>query len=186
MEAPALITHHRRPFLLPVWLSMLAIVIAIGVAAVVYRSAKTTVVVLVRPVEKEVGTIDDPPLSNEGEQRAARLAKMFGETSAAGRLNAIYVSAARRAQQTAAPLANVLGTRPIVVPVNDVKGTASRVMREHEGGTVLIVGTSENVSQLLRTLSGHDAPMRADDDTDTVFVVSIPTFGDSNVLRLRY
>ena len=186
MEAPALVNRHRRPFLLPVWLSMLAAVIAIGVAAMVYRSAKITVVVLVHPVDKEVGTIDDPPLSSEGEQRAQRLAHLFGDTAAAGRLNAIYASDSRRAQQTAAPLANLLDTRPVLVPVKDVRGTAARVVREHEGQSVLIVDTSENVSQLLRTLSGRDVAVAGDDESDTVFVVSIPTFGESNVLRLRY
>ena len=65
MEAPA-VTRYRRPFLAPVWLTMLAVVFALAVAFVIYRSATTTVVVLVRPVEKEAGTIDDPPLSPEG------------------------------------------------------------------------------------------------------------------------
>ena len=111
---------------------------------------------------------------------------MFGQTVAAGRLSAIYVSEARLAQQTAAPLAERLATHPVVVPVNDVKGTAARVLREHEGGTVLIIGTSASVPQLLRALSGHDMPATGDAEYDTVFVISIPTFGDSNVLRLRY
>jgi len=74
MEAPAVINRHRRPFLLPVWLSFAA-VFALFVAALVtffiYRSATTTTVVLLaRHAEKEVSSIQDPPLSAEGEQRA--------------------------------------------------------------------------------------------------------------------
>ncbi len=185
MEPPA-ITRSRRPFLAPVWLSMLAVLVAILVAVMVYRAATTTVVVLVRPVEKEIGTIEDPPLTPEGEQRAQRLARMFGESAGAGRLSAIYVSEARLAQQTAAPLADRLAMRPIVVPVNDVKGTAARVLREHEGGTALVIGTSNSVPQLLLALSGRDIPAVRDDEYDTVFIISIPTFGDTNVLKLRY
>ena len=60
MEPPAITPRRRRPFLAPVWLTMLAAVIAIGVAIVVYRSATTTTVLLLGPVEKEAGTIDDP------------------------------------------------------------------------------------------------------------------------------
>ncbi len=78
---------------------MLAVVIALIVAFFIYSSATTTVVVLVRPVEKEAGTIDDPPLSPDGEQRAERLAEMLGEKTGVGRIDAIYVSDARHAQQ---------------------------------------------------------------------------------------
>lgn len=185
MEPPA-ITRQRRPFLAPVWLSMLAAVIAICVAVAVYRSATTTLVIVVRPVEKEIGTINDPPLSDEGEQRAQRLAKMFGDTGPSGRLDAIYVSETRRGQQTAAPLAERLGRHPVVVPVDDIKGTASRVLREHEGGAVLVIGTTENVPQLLRALSGRDVAAAPGDDVDTIFLVSVPTYGDPSVLRMKY
>jgi broad specificity phosphatase PhoE len=185
MEPPA-ITRQRRPFLAPVWLSFLAFLVAIGVAFAVYRSATTTVVVLARPVEKELGTIADPPLSPEGEQRSQRLAQMFGDASGVGRLDAIYVSDVRRAQQTAAPLAERLGKRPVVVPANDVKGTAARVMREHEGGTVLVIGSSNSVPQLLRELSGLEIAPVTEDEHDTLYVVSVPSFGRANVLRLKY
>ncbi len=184
MEPPAITPRRRRPFLVPVWLSMLAVVIAIGVAIIVYRSATTTVVLLVGPVEKDVGTIDDPPLSPDGEQRSQRLARMFGDSR--GALSAIYVSQTRVAQQMAGPLAERLGLHPIVVPVNNVKDMANRALREHEGSTVLLIGTSAAVPQLLKSLSDREVSAPKDDEHDSVFVVSIPTFGDTSVLRLRY
>jgi phosphohistidine phosphatase SixA len=186
MEPPA-ITRHRRPFLVPVWLtmlSMLAVVVAIGIAIIVVRTATTTTVVLVGPVEKDVGTIDDPPLSTDGEQRAQRLARMFGESPTG--LSAVYVGQTRVAQQTAAPLAERLHLHPIAVPVNDAKATVSRMLHEHDGATVLLIGTSASLPPLLRALSGHDIAATKDDEYDSMFVVSIPTFGDSSVLRLRY
>ena len=112
MDPPA-ITRHRRPFLAPLWLTLLAVLVIGGMAVTFYRSATTTVILLVRPVEKEPGSIDDPPLSPEGEQRAQRLAQMFGDANASGRLDAIYVSDDRRAQQTAAPLAERLHRAPL-------------------------------------------------------------------------
>ncbi len=184
MEPPAITPRRRRPFLVPVWLSLLAVVIAIGVAIIVYRSATTTVVLLVGPVEKDAGTIDDPPLSPEGEQRAQRLARMLGESR--GSLSGIYVSQTRVAQQMAGPLAERLGLHPIVVPVNNVKEMTNRALREHEGGAVLLIGTSATTPQLLRSLSDRDVPAPKDDEYDSVFVVSIPTFGNTSVLRLRY
>ena len=190
MEAPAIINRHRRPFLLPVWLSFAA-VFALFVAAVVmffiYRSATTTtVVVLARHAEKVVSSIQDPPLSEEGEQRAERLAQMFGRGKGVGKIDAIYVSDARRTQQTAAPLAQRLGTQPIVVPAADTKGLVSRVMREHDGDTVLIVGHSNTVPQLIHELSDIDVPAIGDDEYDTLYVLSIPSFGHASVLRMEY
>lgn len=181
---PPVITRRRRPFLAPVWLTMLAVVIAIGIAIAIFRSATTTVVVLVGPAEKVVGTIDDPPLSTEGEQRAQQLAQMFGESR--GALNALYVTQTRGAQQTAAPLADRLGLHPILVPANDPGGTANRVLREHDGGTVMLVGANANVAQLLQELTGRDVTAAKDDESDTVFVISVPTFGDVSVLRMKY
>ena len=83
MDPPG-ITRHRRPFLAPVWLTLVAALVIGGVAVALYRSATTTVVLLVPPVEKEPGTIDDPPLSPEGEQRAQQLARMFGDVDGGG------------------------------------------------------------------------------------------------------
>jgi phosphohistidine phosphatase SixA len=183
---PPVITRHRRPFLAPVWLTLLAGVVAILAAVVVYRSATTTLVVLVRPVEKDIGTINDPPLSDEGEQRAQRLANMFGDKGSVGRVDAIYVSQSRRGEQTATPLADRLGKPAVVLPADDAKGMVSRVLREHEGGTVLVIGTSENVPQLLAALTRQTIAPAATDDVGTLFVVSVPTYGDSKVLRLKY
>ena len=185
MEAPA-VTRYRRPFLAPVWLTMLAVVFVLGIAFAIYRSASTTVVVLVRPAEKEAGTIDDPPLSPDGEQRAQTLAQMLGETSGVGRLNAIYVSDSRRAQQTIAPLADRLGKRPSVIPGGDVGAIASRLSRGHDGETVLFVGNDTSVPQLVHELTGVDVGRSTESEHDTLYVVSIPTFGRASVLRLRY
>jgi phosphohistidine phosphatase SixA len=185
MEAPA-VTRYRRPFLAPVWLTMLAVVFALVVAFVIYRSATTTVVVLVRPVEMEAGTIDDPPLSPEGEQRAERLAQMLGETTGIGRLDAIYVSDARRAQRVIAPLAERLGKHPEVVPGSDVGTIASRLTRGHDSQTVLFVGTPTNVPELVHELSGVDVGPGTEKEHDTLYVISIPTFGRASVLRLLF
>ena len=116
MEAPAIINRHRRPFLLPVWLTFAA-VFALFVAAVVaffiYRSATTTtVVVLARHAEKDLSSIQDPPLSAEGEQRAERLAQMFGRGKGAGRIDAIYVSDARGRSRLRHPWPNVSASSP--------------------------------------------------------------------------
>ena len=190
MEAPAVINRYRRPFFLPVWLSFAAVFglfVAAALAFVIYRSATTTtVVVLTRHAEKDLSSIQDPPLSPEGEQRAERLAQMFGRGKGVGRIDAIYVSDARRTQQTAAPLAERLGKEPIVVPAADTKGLVSRVMHEHEGGSVLIIGHSNTVPELIREFGDIDVPPISDDEYDTLYVLSVPSFGHASVLRMEY
>src|ERR1700751_403104 len=80
MEPPG-ITRHRRPFLAPLYLSVLAAAVLFALGWAFYTPATTTVVFLVHPGEKAPGAIADPPLSPEGEARAERLAYMFGDAN---------------------------------------------------------------------------------------------------------
>jgi broad specificity phosphatase PhoE len=185
MEAPA-ITRHRRPFLAPLWVTAALGLLVIAVAAAGYRSLTTTTVVLVRHAEKELSSIDDPPLAPEGELRAERLAQMFGKITGVGRLEAIYVSDTRRTQQTAAPLAARLRLEPIVLPGSEVDKIARRAMRDHRGGAVLIIGHSNTIPQIVKRLSGIDVAPIADDEFDAIYLVSVPTLGRASVLRLAY
>jgi len=186
MEPPA-VTRNRRPFLAPVWLTLLAVLFAFVVAFAVYRSATTIVVVLVSPVDKDAaGTIDDPPLSPDGELRAQRLAEMLGETTGVGRVDAIYVGATRRAQQEIAPLADRLNKKPEVLPQGDIGAIASRLTRGHDSQTVLYVGNSSTVAQLVHELSGVEVGPATQKEHDSLYVLSLPRYGQSKVLRLSY
>jgi len=185
MEAPA-ITRQRRPFLAPVWVMAALCVIAIGLALAIYRSLATTTVVLVRHAEKELGTIEDPPLAPEGEVRAERLATMFGKVTGVGRIAAIYVSDTRRTQQTAAPLAARLRLQPVILPGKDVAALANHAMHDHRGGAVLIVGHGNTIPQIVQRISGLEVPPMAEDEFDEIYVVSVPTLGKASVLRLEY
>ena len=184
MDPPA-ITRHRRPFLAPLWLTLLAIVVVGAGAVTFYRSATTTVVLLVRPVEKQPGSIDDPPLSPEGEQRAQRLAQMFSDAGAGGGLDAIYASDDRHAQQTAAPLAQRLHRAPQLFSAGDARTAAARVVREHAGGTVLVIGSGTTVPQMIHELNGVDVGAAAPGESDILYVVSVPSFGRAHLVRIR-
>ena len=185
MEAPA-ITRRRRPFLAPIWLPALAGVLAVALAIYAYRGVTTTTVVVVRHAEKALGTIDDPPLSPEGEQRSERLALIFGERTGAGHLDAIYVTNTRRTQQTAAPLAARLNLQPVVLTATDVAGTAAQMLKEHRGGTVLLIGHSNTLPQLVRELSGKLIEPIPDDDYGEIYVLSVPRFGRASLVRMEY
>jgi broad specificity phosphatase PhoE len=183
MEAPA-ITRYPRPFFAPLWMSLLAgaiVIAALGFA--VYRSVGTTVVILTRPAQQDPGTIADPPLSPEGEERAQRLARLFGDGAAAG-LDAIYVSEDRRAQQTAAPLGQRLHRVPVTFGAAAVRATAARLLHDHTGEAVLVIAGGGSFAQMLRALGGEDLSS-AQADPDIIYVISLPRFGRARLVRLR-
>ncbi|HYL70208.1 MAG TPA: phosphoglycerate mutase family protein [Candidatus Dormibacteraeota bacterium] len=185
MDPPG-ITRHRRPFFAPLWLTMLAVLVLGGVALSFYRSANTAVVLLTHPAEKEPGTISDPPLSPEGEQRAQQLAHMLGDSSDGLTPEGIYVSDDRRAQQTAVPLAQRLHRTPVVFKAADARATASRILREHPGGTVLVISSGSALTEIIHELSGADLAPAAARDADVLYLVSVPSFGRAHLVRLRY
>jgi broad specificity phosphatase PhoE len=184
MEAPG-ITRHRRPFLAPLWVTLLGVLLLAGIGWTFYRSGTTTVVFLVGPVEKDPGTIEDPPLSPEGEVRAQRLAQMFGG-SGSGRIDVIYESDDRRAQQTAAPLVERLHCAPVVFSGADTPALAARALREHAGGTLLVVATGPVLPLLIHELTGAAVPPAAPDEADLMYVVSVPHFGRAHLVRFRF
>jgi phosphohistidine phosphatase SixA len=183
MDPPA-ITRYRRPFFLaPLWLTFLGALLLAVLGYTVYRSAGITVVLLVRTTDKDPGTIADPPISAEGEDRAQRLAQIFGATAPA--VDAVYASGERRSQQMAAPVAARLGRAPIVLATGDPAAAASRVLREHSNGTVLVVAGGPGFGQLLHELADVDAGVAAQDEAGVLYLISIPTFGRTHVVRLK-
>ncbi len=181
---PAAIALRRRPFLAPIWLAVLLAVIAAVVAFEAYQSATITTIVVVQPAESALGSIQDAPLMLEGEQRAERLAQLFGSTAAPGRIMAIYVASTRRTQQTAAPLAARLGLQPIVVSAEDVGGTVNRVLSEHRGEAVMIV--SGTAWRLVGALTGAALAAPPTDDYGNIYIVSMPMVGSAGIVHLRY
>jgi hypothetical protein len=177
MEPPG-ITRHRRPFLAPLWLGLLAALAVAGVAWALYRSATITVVFLVRPPEKDPGSIADPPVSPEGEERAQRLARMFGASGAAGGVDAIY--------ETGVPLAEQLHRVPVVFKAADAGTAAVRAVHAHAGGTLVVIASAAALAQMVHELSGTELPASAPDEPDFVYVVSVPTYGHAHLSRIRF
>ena len=184
MEPPG-ITRHRRPFLVPLYVGVLVAVVLFALGWVFYSNATTTVVFLVHPVEKTPGSIDDPPLSPEGEARAERLAHMFGaETGAAARIDGVYESDDRRAHQTAAPLIERLHRAPVVFKTADARTTATRALHEHRGGTLLVVASGTALAEMVQELADVSLAPAAD-EADFIYVVSVPSIGRARLARFR-
>lgn len=187
-------SFQRRPFLTPIWLTVIAafgsiLVLCVAAATVwAWATAGSTTVIVIRHAEKDLSvSATDPPLDAAGAARAQLLANMFGDGRELGRLNAIYVSPALRNRLTAAPLAARLGLTVTVAPADDTESLARRALREHAGGRVLIVGHSDTVPKIVAALSGNSqVPEIADGEYGTMYIVAVPRIGRANLLRLNY
>jgi broad specificity phosphatase PhoE len=184
---------QRRPFLTPIWLfSLTALTALIGAAVLIFAAwlwitADSTVIIVIRHAEKVRDGSLDPPLNADGEARAELLARMFGDTRLPGHIDAIYVSPALRNRLTAAPLATRLGVTPTVEAADDPKGLARRVMREHSGGRILVVGHGDTVPDIVAALSGaKDIPPIGDLEYGTMYIITVPRIGSANFLRVNY
>jgi len=177
---------RRRPLLAPLLIPMLGILAAGAGIYWIGTWARTTVVVLVR--HAEAGTASnsgDPDLSRAGEKRAAGLGDLLADVLGPKKPDYLYSADTRRAEQTAAPIANQFKLPVNVLASSDWAGLAGRIKREHRGRTVVVVGYASTLPLVLGQLSGENVAM-AEDDFDSIYVVVMPSPGETRVLRLRY
>lgn len=122
-------------------------------------------VYIIRHLEKAAGT--DPALTPEGAARAEQLADMLGDKG----IKAVFATATRRAQQTAAPLATRLG-----VPVTSYKPDQVQALVDAvaaAGGPVLIVGHSNTVPDLVAAFGGAKPASIDEGSFGTIFLVGV-------------
>lgn len=140
------------------------------------------VVLLVRHAERaDTGTAaagTDPDLSPAGHARAEALARLLKDAS----ITAIYTTELKRTQQTAAPLASVLGLQPAVVPA--ARSADLVRMVGSTAGIVLVVGHSNTVPDLIAALGVKEPVAIADGEFDNLFVAV--GGAEATLLRLRY
>jgi 2,3-bisphosphoglycerate-dependent phosphoglycerate mutase len=179
------IRMRRRPLLAPLLLPLLAL-LAAGIAAFALSQwTRTTVVVLVRHAEAASSQTGDPDLSPGGESRAGRLGPFLQDALPAGEVDHLYAADTRRAQQTAASVANQFKLPINLLGSSDWAGLASRIRREHRGATVVVVGYAATLQGLASQLAGATVPLE-EDDFGSIFVVVLPSPGQPKLLRLRY
>jgi broad specificity phosphatase PhoE len=147
--------------------------------------ARTTVVVLVRHAEAGDSTTGDPDLSAAGEARVSRLGGFLGDVLGERNVDYLYAADTRRAQQTAAPVANEFKLPINLLASSDWDRLARRIKRDHRGKTVVVVGYATTLPGVLSQLSGESVAMR-DDEFDAIYFVIMPSPGETRVLRLRY
>ncbi len=162
--------------------------IAIGLAWF-FESQATTTVIFVRHAEKAATPAEDPPLSPAGRERAEELRRQLVEADVVAGVDVIYSTPYRRTLETARPLADALD-----LPIQrynpepeDYEAFMDRVVRENKGKIILIVGHSDTLPELIAEMgASKKVPPIADNEYDNIYIISIPWFGKTKTIRLRY
>jgi phosphohistidine phosphatase SixA len=171
---------RRRPLYSPLAFIIASILGLALVAGWAVASWGSTTVVLVRHAER-VPEGRDPELSEVGARHAQRLAELLEYSG----IVAIYVSEARRTQQTAAPLAAATGVNPQVVPADSHKRLLRRLKWRHGGDVVLVVGHSNTVPRIADGLGAEIGVVEAEEYSG-LWVISYSRLRGTRVLTLRY
>ena len=129
----------------------------------VHPVAAKHVIYVVRHFQKGEGA--DPSLTVEGAANAQRLAAMLKDKGIA----VIFATPTRRAMETAAPLAKLLGIR--VRPYDPSGFGQLAALAAAAGGPVLIVGHSNTVPSIVEYLGGARPSPLSDQDYGTLFEV---------------
>ena len=134
----------------------------------VSTAAAQSTIFIVRHAEKNENAGNDPDLSDAGRARAEALANALKDA----RITAIYATEFKRTQETAAPLAKALGLEVAKLPAKETAALVAK-LRDLHGGNALVVGHSNTVPQLIKSL-GIETPIKiADADYDNLFVVTL-------------
>ena len=160
--------------------------IAIGLAWF-FESQATTTIIFVRHAEKAAEPADDPGLSDAGRRRVAELTRQLADADVVEGINAIYTTPLRRSRETAEPLADRLNLPMNTYDVDDTEPVLERILKQHKGKIILVVAHSNTVPELIANLgASKNVPPIADDEYDNIYIISIPWFGKTKTIRLRY
>ena len=147
------------------------------------NAAPVTTVILVRHAQR-ASAEKDPPLAAEGEARAQALARVLRNSG----LTAIYTTTYLRTKQTAAPTAELLKVAPVAIEpgATFAADMAAKILAEHKGGTVLVVGHSNTTPQVMKALGIETVPKIEESEYDNLFVVTIVEGSEPRMFALRY
>ncbi len=137
--------------------------------------AADTMLIVVRHAEKSADDAKDPSLSEQGNARARKLSEVLRNSA----VKAVYTTQYKRTQQTGMPTATQAGLQLDVRPAtkeNSASYTADllkEIKKKHGGETVLIVGHSNTVPEIVKYVTGFDVAPMGENEFDRIYVVTL-------------
>jgi len=160
--------------------------IAVGLAWF-FESQATTTIIFVRHAEKAVVPAGDPSLSQAGRRRVAELTRQLVDADVVAGVDAIYSTPFNRTRETVQPLADALNLPINAYDAADTEEILETILKLHKGKIILVVGHGNTVPVLIANLgASKKVPPIEQNEYDNIYVISIPWFGKTKTIRLRY
>jgi broad specificity phosphatase PhoE len=166
---------------------MRAALLAVAITLLPAIAAAQQTVIFVRHAERAdggagvadpmTGAPADPSLSAGGAARAAKLALVLADAG----VKAIYTTEFKRTRETAQPLALKLGLMPETVTSKDTATLLSKARADHSRDTILVIGHSNTIPDLVRVFGGP--ALKIGDDEYTGIYILTPATGTLTTLR---
>ena len=152
--------------------AVLAVIFAgASVPTPAFAQSTPTVVIIVRHAEKGTTPANDPPLSEAGMLRAKALAAAL----TAANVQAVITTQLVRTRETARPTAEAHGLTMETVQVGGAApehaNAVADAVRQHVGQTVLVVGHSNTVTQIIAALGGPKMPDLCDSQYSNIYTL---------------
>ena len=160
--------------------------IAIGLAWF-FESQATTTIIFVRHAEQTSHDEADPSLSAAGHERVTELTRQLADADVVAGIDAIYTTSYKRSTETAEPLSERLDVPISIYDANDTETVLKEILKNHKGKIILVVGHSNTVPELIANLgASKKVPAIARNEFDNIYIISIPWFGKTKTIRLRF
>ncbi len=145
-------------------------------------SCSATTVYVVRHGEKAAEPPKDPALTEQGSQRAEKLAALLGRK----KITRIYTSNTQRTRMTASPLAEALGVK--IELYNPTEQAAFLEKLRESRDNTLVVGHSNTLKQTLNGLTGQTVLSADLDESEynRLYTVKKQKSGKMKVKMTRY
>ncbi len=147
------------------------------------QNSDITTFILVRHAEK-VDDSEDPDLSEDGYERAERLAEMFQNVP----FDAIYSTARTRTMETVRLIADVNHKSINEYDAGEPGEVVNQWIENHAGETVLVSGHSNTIPHFANALLGEEFYKEVFEETDygNLLVITIDSALNRKILPLRY
>lgn len=144
-----------------------------------------TTVYLVRHAEKDISnpSEQDPDLNAEGVARAEAL-RSYLEGQ---KVDALYATRYKRTKNTLLPLAEAHNLQIVEYDAHDFNGLESKILQEHQGGTIVVAGHSNTVLPIVEAFGAkRPVPDISDFQYDYIFKVTVAPDGTATVETNKY
>ena len=130
---------------------------------------------------------DDPSLSDAGHRRVAELTRQLVDADVVAGVDAVYSTPFKRSQETAQAVADELDLPVHTYAPDDNEAVLSTILKTYKGKIILVVEHSNTVPMLIADLgASKKVPPIESNEFDNIYVISIPWFGKTKTIRLRY